>query len=59
MSRSNIDKSFFVFVRCEFCVKKCKHRKEVNRTTGDIVDGCIVDERDVDKYTKGANNGER
>lgn len=48
-----------VFVRCEFCVKKCKHRKEVNRTTGDIVDGCIVDERDVDKYTKGANNGER
>ena len=46
-----------VFVRCESCVKKCKHRNEVNRTTGDTVDGCIVNERDVDKYTKGTNNG--
>ena len=45
-----------VFVRCESCVKKCKHRNEVNRTTGDTVDGCIVNEHDVDKYTKGTNN---
>ena len=48
-----------VFVRCESCMKECKHRNEVNRTTGDTVDGCIVNERDVDKYTKGTNNGER
>ena len=39
-----------VFIRCEFCRKKCSHRGEVNKRTGDRVDGCIVKEDDFHRY---------
>lgn len=38
-----------VFIRCEICVKKCPHRHGLNKTTGARVDGCIVDERKINK----------
>lgn len=42
-----------VFVRCEICLRKCKHRGEKNKVTGDKVDGCIVSEEKFNDYTKG------
>ena len=50
-----------VFIRCEFCQKKCEHRREVNKTTGDVVDGCIVTEGDFHRYAnwKEKNRKER
>lgn len=42
-----------VFIRCEICRKECKHRREVNKTTGDVVDGCVVSEDDFSRYANG------
>ena len=48
-----------VFVRCEICRRVCRHRGEINRVTGDRVDGCIVreEEEEVNNYTKGVGDG--
>ena len=45
-----------VFVRCEICRRVCKHRSEINKVTGDRVDGCIVRE-EVNNCTKGVGDG--
>lgn len=47
-----------VFIRCEMCRKKCKHRGEVHKRTEDVVDGCIVDEKNYKKYTMGGKENE-
>ena len=42
-----------VFVRCEICRRVCRHRGEINKITGDRVDGCIVTEEDYRKFANG------
>ena len=42
-----------VFTRCENCRKKCSHRGEVHKRTGDRVDGCIVTEEDYKRFANG------
>ena len=46
-------KVFKVFIRCEDCRKKCSHRGEVHKRTGDRVDGCIVTEEDYKRFANG------
>ena len=42
-----------VFIRCENCRNQCSHRGEVNKRTGDRVDGCIVTEEDYKRFANG------
>ena len=42
-----------VFLRCEICRRICRHRGEINRVTGDRVDGCIVTEEDYKRFANG------
>ena len=44
-----------VFVRCEICRRVCRHRGEINKRTGDRVDGCIVTEEDYKRFANGGS----
>lgn len=42
-----------VFIRCEICRRTCRHRREANKATGDMADGCVVSEDDFNRYANG------